>query len=279
MIVTHTSLNNFFIVNTVLITLGVSQYNLITYLNFTYSNDILNFIGVLFIFVIRNYLVLYFIEFGTNHKELILKGVDNNLKEDYKYEFTYNFIRTTAIESITHIVIKNNMYYVDNGIVIDLLYFIPQSFIFEIVFDLFHYFTHRLLHNKYLYKYFHKKHHKFIHTSSIISLYQDPIDLLITNSFPTIMSLYIFNRINYMSYRQFNIITIYKIFIEISGHIGKKMYPTGCFSQFIWLPRMLNIDLYAEDHNLHHLNNNCNYAKRFSLWDKVFNTYNPGHNK
>lgn len=63
------------------------------------------------------------------------------------------------------------------------------------------------------------------------------------------------------------------MFIEISGHIGKRMHPTSSFSQFIWLPKFFNIELYTEDHDLHHSHNNCNYSKRFSLWDKVFGTH------
>jgi sterol desaturase/sphingolipid hydroxylase (fatty acid hydroxylase superfamily) len=65
----------------------------------------------------------------------------------------------------------------------------------------------------------------------------------------------------------------YKTFIEISGHSGKKLHPIGSFSQFIWLPRFFNISLYSEDHALHHSSNFCNYSKRFSLWDKQFETY------
>ena len=72
---------------------------------------------------------------------------------------------------------------------------------------------------------------------------------------------------------QFNLIITYKLFIEISGHIGKKIYPTSCFSQFMWLPKLLEIELYTEDHDLHHSMNNCNYSKRFSFWDKLFGTY------
>jgi sterol desaturase/sphingolipid hydroxylase (fatty acid hydroxylase superfamily) len=39
------------------------------------------------------------------------------------------------------------------------------------------------------------------------------------------------------------------------------------------LPKWLNIELYCEDHDIHHSVNNCNYSKRFSLWDKVFGTF------
>ena len=50
------------------------------------------------------------------------------------------------------------------------------------------------------------------------------------------------------------------------------MRPTSSFPQCIWLPRLFNIELYTEDHDLHHSRNNCNYSKRFSLWDKIFKT-------
>lgn len=66
---------------------------------------------------------------------------------------------------------------------------------------------------------------------------------------------------------------LFKSFVEISGHSGKKIFPSGSFSQFIWLPKMFDITLYTEDHNLHHDKSDCNFSKRFSIWDKLFGTY------
>lgn len=146
-----------------------------------------------------------------------------------------------------------------------------HAFIFEIIFDFFHYWSHRLVHsNGTLYKYLHKKHHKFIHPSSITTFYQDPMDLVLTNVIPTMITLCIIPKITYF---QFTMIMLYKIFIEISGHVGKQLKPISSFSQCMWVPKYLNIELYAEDHDLHHSKNNCNYSKRFSLWDKVFGTF------
>jgi sterol desaturase/sphingolipid hydroxylase (fatty acid hydroxylase superfamily) len=68
-------------------------------------------------------------------------------------------------------------------------------------------------------------------------------------------------------------ISAYKQYTELAGHSGKMLSPASSFPQFIWLPRLFNIQLYAEDHDLHHKVSNCNFAKRFSLWDKVFGTY------
>ena len=70
----------------------------------------------------------------------------------------------------------------------------------------------------------------------------------------------------------FKLIMTYKSFIEISGHSGKN--PNGSsFVQFFWLPKIFGIELHTKDHDIHHILNNCNYSKRFSFWDKIFNTY------
>jgi sterol desaturase/sphingolipid hydroxylase (fatty acid hydroxylase superfamily) len=264
MLISIKSFKNFCTVNTSLFLLGLTQFKFLSF------NDKNNLFIILITFLLRNYLLINLIDYSTKNKE---KLNNNELPiENYKYEFHINVLTSTFIESITHIFIKK---YIINNVLsrssyYELLYFIPISFLFEIIFDFFHYLTHRLLHHKYVYKFLHKKHHKFKHPISITTFYQDPIDLLITNSFPTILSLLLLPSISYL---QFNFIIIYKNFIEISGHSGKKSYPSGSFVQFIWLPKILNIDLYTEDHDYHHSLNNCNYSKRFSLWDKIFNTY------
>jgi hypothetical protein len=57
------------------------------------------------------------------------------------------------------------------------------SFVVEIIFDFFHYWSHRVLHtNKFLYINIHKKHHRYRHPTSLLTFYQDPLDLIITNS-------------------------------------------------------------------------------------------------
>lgn len=263
------SIKTFLSINIFLLSLGFFQYLSIQY--FSKTNFTNRFFICFFIFIIRNYTLLNFIDSRTKNKIRISNDVENIPKEDYKYEFHYNIITATAVESLTHIFIKYDTTTISNNLYIELIYFIPTSFCFEIIYDFFHYFTHMLLHNKYLYKYLHKKHHKFIHPISITTFYQDPFDLLITNSIPTMLTL-LLTPIP-ISYFQFNQILIYKTFIEISGHIGKKTYPICCFTQIIWLPKLLNIELYTEDHDLHHSLNNCNYSKRFTLWDKLFGTY------
>lgn len=277
MIISINSLKNFCILNSFLTILGFFQHEFNLFCYKRYSNNHLYFVPILLFFILRNYSLVNFIENITNNKNKINNDISLIPKEDYKYEFHVNLITSTLIETITHLFIREKMM-INNYVIVnishELFYFIPISFIFEIIFDFFHYFTHRLLHHKYFYRFLHKKHHKFKHPLAITTFYQDPFDLIITNSIPTVITLFIIPKISYL---QYNFIIIYKSFIEISGHSGKLSYPTSSFVQFIWLPKMLNIELYTEDHDLHHSLNNCNYSKRFSLWDKVFNTYRNYH--
>jgi len=74
------------------------------------------------------------------------------------------------------------------------------------------------------------------------------------------------------SFFLFMLILNYKIFSEIAGHSGK--YTSSCgFVQFIWLPKLFDIEIKTEDHDLHHSLLTFNYSKRFKIWDKMFNTY------
>jgi sterol desaturase/sphingolipid hydroxylase (fatty acid hydroxylase superfamily) len=151
----------------------------------------------------------------------------------------------------------------------ELLTFIPVSFVFEIVFDFFHYWTHRICHTKYLY-FIHKKHHEHtINITELSTFHQEPLDLLLTNFVPMYLTSYLIP----FSELQFMIFLIYKVYIEISGHLGIQLNISS-FAQCTWLPRLFNIELYSEDHFLHHKKFKCNYSKRFVLWDKAFDTYN-----
>jgi lathosterol oxidase len=252
------SLKNFIITNGFLISLGFFQYKIISLDSYLFS---------FIVFIIRNFLLINVLDYITNKKQIINKT--NILpQESYKGEFTFYVIKSTFIETLTFFLIKNtfisyNYYY------LDIVLFPFISFLYEIIFDLFHYWTHRISHHRYLYRIGHKTHHKFPHPISILAYYHKPLDLLITNTIPCILTMYLLPKISLFMY---SLILIYKTFIEISGHCGKHL-STGSFVQFIWLAKLLKIELYVDDHDLHHSQNNCNYAKRFSLWDKFFGTY------
>ena len=269
------SFKNFIFINGLMFSIGFLEHYITQSLKTSIS---IEFLIILSVFLLRNTFFIEFIQYHLKNKESIhprfIKKED--YLESYPHEFTLNIFSSTTVETITYMVIKYRMQQFQSHFTIitakDIIYFIPQSFLFELVFDFFHYWTHRILHsNKFLYTHIHKKHHKFNYTIPILTFYHHPLDLVITNSIPQIITLCIFPSISLF---QFNVILSYKTFIEISGHSGKKLYPIGSFSQFIWLPRFFNISLYTEDHALHHSSNYCNYSKRFSLWDKQFETYN-----
>jgi len=251
----------------------------------------------LLLFLVINYVLIQFIDYGTRKKPRINTDPAHLPKEHYPGEFHVNVVTTTMIIAITHVILKKTIFldrvYIINSpitfssIVISLLSFVPVSFCFEVVFDFFHYLTHRILHHRWVYKYFHKKHHIFQHPTSITTFYQDPIDWIMTNSIPTYLALLVTGSM--ISYAMFHWILVYKAFVEISGHSGKMLYPSTSFPQFKWLPKWFSMELSTEDHDLHHslnyqlhmsshghvhhLLDHCNFGKRFSLWDKAFGTY------
>jgi sterol desaturase/sphingolipid hydroxylase (fatty acid hydroxylase superfamily) len=268
------SLKNFVYINGFLFFTGTLEYTSIGVLHLFELPFLIKGIFLLFLFFSRNYLFIQFITYQLRNKENIHPRYTKreDYKEEYPHEFTLHLLSSSAVETATYLLLKHTFF---NEVSVvsytDILSFVPYSFVFEIIFDFFHYWTHRMLHShSFFYIHVHKKHHKFKYPMPILTFYHSPFDLLITNSMPQFISLFLFP---YLSLFQFTVLLNYKSFIEISGHTSKKLYPSGSFTQCIWLPRMLHITLYAEDHTAHHSNTIGNYGKRFSLWDKWYETY------
>ena len=215
-------------------------------------------------------------------KECIFSTVP---KENFKHEFLLYTIGGSFIKSSTHYIaityILGTPNIVDlSSFITDIPLFIIKSFLFETIFDVAHYTLHRLLHsNLWMYKNIHKKHHKFPHPIADTSFYMHPADLILSYSVPLFFAICVLDsrgHIFSVTSNDLHFITTYLTYQEIAGHLGKQMFPTSSFSQCIWLPRILDMQLYTEDHNLHHTTLHCNYSKRFSLMDKIFGTYCPG---
>lgn len=259
------SLINFLINNIFIVMLGFTEYYVMSL-----DTNIINYVIGLIFTIFRNFFLIYSIQYVLRDKPFINEHNRIEPVEKYYGEFNINVITASVIESIAILVFKQYLP-LSTNIMYDFATLIPISFLFEIIFDFFHYWTHRFCHtNRYMYEHSHKKHHIHKDVSPIITFYQHPIDIIISNIIPMILTLFIFRKISML---QFANIMVYKTFTEISGHHGKQTYPNACFPQCIWLPKILQIHLYAEDHDRHHTLNNCNYAKRFSLWDKLFGTY------
>jgi sterol desaturase/sphingolipid hydroxylase (fatty acid hydroxylase superfamily) len=257
------------------IILGLSQHFLIKY-NLRLNNFIYNFLITSIFYIFRNYILLFLTEYSIKNKKYISEKESSIPKENYPNEFNRYLIMNTLVESGFHTFYLNKILNsgISRSLFLDLITFIPLSFLYEIVYDFFYYLLHRSFHHKYIYKYFHKIHHKFKHPKAILLYYQHPFDWFLVTTVPTIISLYFIPNISHL---QFDLILVYKTGVELFGHAGRHLYPLSTFTQFPWLVKYLQIGLLTEDHDLHHSINNCNYGKRFSLWDKVFNTYINGN--
>lgn len=237
---------------------------LLYYYIYTYYSLLLVFIFTL----AKNCGILYLVNYLMSDIPHINKEKDIQIK---KIDI-YNIFLVSSMDIVGMLVCNKRHF---TNLPLEILYFIPVSFAFELIFDLLHYVTHRLAHTKYIYKYIHKTHHKYESDTNILaSFHQDPMDLIITNLIP----MYITSKIITFSSVQFFIFLFYKTFIEVAGHSGK-ISNSSSFVQCVWLPKLINIELKSIDHYYHYSKNNCNYAKRFSVWDKMFGTFYEDTNK
>jgi sphinganine C4-monooxygenase len=275
--ISQKSLRTFVNVNGTLITISVIKY--IIYVFSKSSNTFNNFVIMYFTYICRNYGMLYLLTTATKHKPYLsianAKNESNTQLKSHIYLFSTTFFDTLINLFIYKKLIEQAFSMVN--ILSSILYFIPMSFVFEVILDFFHYWSHRMLHlNKTLYKKTHNTHHQHASPIFINAYYFSPFDLILSISIPMMLTFII------LPYKvtlfEFFMISVYKQYTELAGHSGKMLAPASSFPQCIWLPRLLNIELYAEDHNAHHKLSRCNFAKRFSLWDKVFGTYNHDRN-
>ena len=154
--------------------------------------------------------------------------------------------------------------------------FIFVSFVFEIIFDFFHYWTHRILHlHPLLYKSLHSLHHHHSNPTVYHTFNDSYFGTIFTNAIPHLITLFLCSIIflRPMYHSEHSLLLVYKAFIEISGHSGKVLLKAASFPQWKWLPIFFGIELYTCDHHTHHRNPKTNFSKRFVLWDKVFSTH------
>jgi sterol desaturase/sphingolipid hydroxylase (fatty acid hydroxylase superfamily) len=191
-------------------------------------------------------------------------------------DLSIRFALGTAVTTISSWIVVSRfvMPYVPFNLLSRWGLFIIKSFAYEIVFDLFHYITHRFEHLPRFYR-FHKEHHRYLHPSAITTFYHHPIDLFLTNLIPLVLTFVLLYAAGVqLDCLDFAMLETYKVNTEIAGHLGYK-HKASSFPQFPWLPILLRIQLSTKDHDLHHSNPlyPCNYSKRFTLWDKMFGTY------
>ncbi|TMW60712.1 hypothetical protein Poli38472_000754 [Pythium oligandrum] len=147
--------------------------------------------------------------------------------------------------------------------------FIPQSLLFELVFDLFHYVMHWTCHQvSWLYQHVHKRHHKHLHPCALSTYEQDGIDLCLTNVLPFVFA----SKLAPVgSVFQLHLLFAYKTYVEVAGHSGLEI--KGFSFPQMPLINLTGICLRVHDHDLHHTHPRYNFAKRFAFWDKLFHTF------
>lgn len=225
--------------------------------------------------LLRNIFMTWMLDQNTQHYPWIEAGERGERDHSDLETFLYDVGVTTLIETIgVEWVLRYVVLEETRGWNVDLGTLLGVALLFEILFDLFHYLIHRALHHRAIYAWIHKKHHEH-HAPTVYSTYHHhPIDLLLTNVLPMVISLYGVQQLfGGISPLVFHCLHTYKEYIEISGHSGRDIRKTGSFVQCIWIPRLMGIALYTADHDLHHQRSHCNYGKRFSLWDRFFGTF------
>jgi sterol desaturase/sphingolipid hydroxylase (fatty acid hydroxylase superfamily) len=151
--------------------------------------------------------------------------------------------------------------------------FIPKSLLFEVIFDFFHFAMHWVCHySTWLYKNVHKRHHLHLHPSPLSTYEQDGFDLSLTNVLPFCLSWSLGSKFSVL---QLHLLFAYKTYVEVAGHSGLDIKGFS-FPQMPLLNNATSICLRVHDHDLHHTHPRWNFAKRFSLWDKLFCTFRPG---
>lgn len=226
--------------------------------------------------LLKNYVILGLIEIYGSVFHRIKAEKRQKPVEKFFGEFHLYLWMAGLVEGITLVGLVLILPFSYGGFdFLDYLVFFPIMFLFEVIFDFFHYWAHRISHSGFLYKKIHKIHHQHQYPTPITTFYQHPIDLVISNSIPSFIgfAVLMWGFGIKISYFQLSLISCWKTVIEIGGHIGKRIAPASSFPQFVWLAKWLGWELYIEDHDLHHEKFTCNYSKRFSLWDKVFGTY------
>ncbi|RHY05153.1 hypothetical protein DYB37_001121 [Aphanomyces astaci] len=151
----------------------------------------------------------------------------------------------------------------------EFVYFIPKSLVLELVFDLFHFGMHYTCHQiPLLYQYVHKQHHMHLHPSPLSTYEESPVDLILTNVVPMAIALAVGPS---LSLHQLHLLLAYKTYVEVAGHSGLDI--KGMSFPQMPLVQCVHICIRVHDHDLHHTHPSVNFAKRFSIWDRLFRTY------
>lgn len=258
MLISIRSLYNFALYNTLIVGTGVAHYYV----------SIDGRMWLLFMFAfLRNFGASHLIEWASQRAPIINK----NYVYPRDVPYLHYMAQAAALETATTQLIVASV--APTNVAWTVVSFVPASFLFEVVFDFFHYWGHRSLHQ--IAWSWHHGHHRHLHLRPQLTFHHHITDLILTNSVPFLLALWLFSAVAGYSFSLLDIALLisYKVFVEIGGHTGRSSMRSAAFPQCIWIPRALGIELRSEDHNLHHVRPGVNFSKRFTLWDRAFGTY------
>lgn len=233
----------------------------------------------------RNYVIAYSMDYVTQNSRKSsttykkMNAANSDSIDGHRWSQTLvNMLQISALEVATIHLCTKHTTPAPRTIQTSLLMFIPVSFVFEVIYDGLHYCIHRFMHNQRLLAW-HKQHHSHSHVTAMLTFDQSLLDLVMSNTIPFITSHALITLVHSLSVFDVTLMLSYKVFVEVAGHTGKDSFPSSSFPQFVWLPRWLGIELYAEDHHMHHSHGCSNFSKRFTLWDRVGGTYRPSRRR
>jgi len=246
-------------VNTIVLCFAAAHYAFLESVNYNFT---LTIVSVYF----KDFLIVEALNGLVSQRRYIFY---NDIPRLQEFD-TQDFVSTYGVEALSFVGALA-MAPPTTSPALEYLLFIPNSFVFELLFDFFHYWTHRFGHSHPLiYKHIHKLHHSDPLVNAYNTFHHTFADIVLTNAVPILLTSYLFPLPRFT----LTLLFWFKTIVEVSGHTGKDT--TSSFLQFIYLPRLFGIELYSRDHGLHHYNPNFNFSKRFSIWDKVFGTFKPG---
>eukprot|EP01117_Protostelium_nocturnum_P000302 TRINITY_DN10369_c0_g1_i2.p1 TRINITY_DN10369_c0_g1~~TRINITY_DN10369_c0_g1_i2.p1 ORF type:complete len:269 (-),score=62.09 TRINITY_DN10369_c0_g1_i2:88-894(-) len=122
------------------------------------------------------------------------------------------------------------------------------------------YWSHRLLHHRLIYKYIHKQHHEYKTSIGIAAEYANPIETIISNTFPTIgccmfMGSHLGLALFWFALREWE---------TLEAHSGYY------FPYSFW--HLLPFQSGSERHDYHHSANVGNFGAFFTFWDWICGT-------
>lgn len=148
-------------------------------------------------------------------------------------------------------------------------YFIFSVIAFVLLHDMYFYWTHRIMHWKPIYPYVHKIHHLSTNPTPWAAFAFHPLEALIEVGIVPIMMFL-------MPIHPYAILiwVLYQTGMNVIGHLGFEMYPSGFTNGFI--SKWNNTSTH---HNMHHKHVTSNYGLYFNIWDRLLGTNHPEYTK